>query len=202
MGHRRLLNATKKQEVNLLIVWQRSSKYLWHLSRNRKSPATSWTTDLIHFEELEKKDKEEWRNIANYFVRIFKYPKEFITNTKLRRIVLVKELYNQGVPVAAMPEYYKENLYMDIYIGNNDPLYQRHVVHHEFYHMIEQELNGDAYYIDPEWNKFNEPGFTYGSGGINNRTGEMRPLHILCRDLSVYIQQQVLKKTKQRSLQL
>lgn len=151
-------------------------------------PATSWDVSVISFEELKKNDHKELEKYCRLFrEEFFKYPKEFIKNTHLQKVVMVKELYNQGVPVAAMPDYYKENLYMDIYVGNYDALYQRHVVHHEFYHMIEQELNGDPYYKDPEWNKFNEEGFTYGNGGINNRTGDMRPIiHPLPGFISLY----------------
>jgi hypothetical protein len=149
---------------------------------------TSWSADLVHFEKLEKQDHKEMEKYCQLFrSEFFKYPKEFIAFTKLQRIILVKDLYNQGVPVAAMPDYYKENLYIDIYVGNYDPLYQRHVIHHEFYHMIEEQFNGNPYYVDPEWNKFNDPAFKYGTGGINNRTEEMRPItHPLPGFISLY----------------
>jgi len=137
-------------------------------------PGTSWNEEIIHFKSLTLHDEAEVKKYVKLFhYEFFKYPFEFIKNTKLKKIVLVKELYNSGVPVAAMPDYYQEYLYIDIYEGHNNHKYQRHVIHHEFYHMIEEEFNGNTYYKDPEWNAFNVPGFQYGNGGINNRGSHM-----------------------------
>ncbi len=136
--------------------------------------ATTWGSNVISFDVLSEEDYKELENYARLFrEEFFKYPKTFVDKTKLKRVTFVKNLINQSVPVAAMPDYYQEILYMNIFEGNYDRVYQRHVVHHEYYHMIEEQLNGNAYFKDPIWAKMNPPFFQYGSGGINARSSDM-----------------------------
>ena len=140
--------------------------------------STSWSTSVISFDPLSENDYAELEKYVHLFrSEFFKYPKKFIINTNLKKVVFVKNLINQSVSVAAMPDYYKENLYMDIFVGNYDKTYQRHVVHHEFYHMIEEQFNGNAYYKDPIWAKMNDPSFQYGNGGINARSSDLEPVN-------------------------
>lgn len=133
---------------------------------------TTWGSSVISFDALEESDYPELEKYVRLFrAEFFKYPKSFIDSTNLKKVALVKNLKNQNIAVAAMPDYYQENLYMDIFVGNYDSTYQKHVVHHEFYHMIEEEFNGNTYYKDPEWAKMNnDSDFQYGSGGINTRS--------------------------------
>lgn len=154
----------------------------------KKPSATSWETSIIDFDPLSKSDYKELSKYVYLFrEEFFKYPKEFIEHTHLKKVAFVKHLTNQKVEVAAMPDYYQENLYMDIFVGNYDKTYQRHVVHHEFYHMIEEQLNGNTYFKDPEWAKLNDPSFQYGSGGINARSSDMQPvIHPLDGFISLY----------------
>jgi hypothetical protein len=136
---------------------------------------TTWGQTVIDYDQLQESDYEELEKYVQLFQKeFFKYPKAFVENTKLKKVAMVKNLINQGVSVASMPDYYQENLYMDIYVGNYDKTYQKHVVHHEYYHMIEQQFHGTSYYKDPEWAKFNEPSFQYGSGGINARESSVQ----------------------------
>jgi hypothetical protein len=136
---------------------------------------TTWGKTVIDYDRLQESDYEELAKYVELFRKeFFKYPKAFVENTKLKKVAMVKNLINQGVPVASMPDYYQENLYMDIYIGNYDKVYQRHVIHHEYYHMIEQQFHGTSYYKDPQWAKFNDPSFQYGSGGINSRESSVQ----------------------------
>ncbi|MFL5728403.1 MAG: putative zinc-binding metallopeptidase, partial [Cytophagaceae bacterium] len=138
---------------------------------------TSWGKEVISCDALEETDYAELGKYVRIFRNeFFKYPRAFVENTRLQKVAMVKNLINQGVSVAAMPDYYQENLYMDIFVGNYDSVYQKHVVHHEFYHMIEQELNGSAYYKDPAWAKFNDVSFVYGTGGIKNRSSDLQPV--------------------------
>ena len=66
-----------------------------------------------------------------------------------------------------MPDYFKETLYYDFTVKSFAE-YPRRMVHHEYYHMIEQQFNGNAYF-KPKWAKLNEKGFEYGRGGAVNR---------------------------------
>ena len=52
----------------------------------------------------------------------------------------------------------------------------RHVIHHEYFHMVEEQVNGSAYFKDPKWAALNTKGFKYGSGGDKMRDGNVTPL--------------------------
>ena len=93
-----------------------------------------------------------------------KYPTEFIKKSNLKRIVLVEKLAEGSTFMAARPITNAETLYYDVTYFTSE-LYARYVIHHEFYHMIEEEWNGSAFYKDPNWAAFNEKGFSYGDGG-------------------------------------
>jgi len=104
---------------------------------------------------------EEWR----------KYPPEFVKRSKLSGICFVKDLKLKKQKRAALPDYFNERLYYDFgFLRKSSRLYLRHVVHHEYYHMLEQQWNGNAYYKDPAWARLNTKGFHYGSGGANARS--------------------------------
>lgn len=94
-----------------------------------------------------------------------KYPEGFVKKSGIRALALVKNLKVQRQRRFAMPDPYGEMLYLDIQSFRFGESYCEHVIHHEFYHMIEQEFNGDMYYKDPEWNRLNDGAFRYGEGG-------------------------------------
>ncbi|MCH8980203.1 MAG: hypothetical protein IH945_13330 [Armatimonadetes bacterium] len=96
-----------------------------------------------------------------------KYPIEFIKASNLQQIVLVEQLQDSTIFRAATPASNWEILYYDVTYFKNEP-YARKVMHHEFYHMLEEEWNGDAFFKDPKWAALNMKGFTYGSGGASS----------------------------------
>lgn len=100
-----------------------------------------------------------------------KYPPSLVQLAHLHRIALVRHLSYAGQLRAALPDYLQEILYLDAYRGNGNEVYQRHVIHHEYYHLLEQEVFGSAYYKDPKWANFNRPDFHYGKGGAFAQTG-------------------------------
>lgn len=127
-----------------------------------------------NFTILSEEDKEELaKYVGLFYIEFNKYPQDLIKNIDLREVVLVKnfsvELDLGGGKVrqyrAAYPDVTNEVLFYDIYLGNWNKEYQKEGLHHEFYHMIEEEINGDPYYKDPVWASFNDPKFEYGSGG-------------------------------------
>jgi hypothetical protein len=104
--------------------------------------------------------------VAMFLEEFAKYPADFIQKSRLRRVEFVEKLAVGSQYRSAVPNYEHEVLYYDVsYVANQR--YVRHVVHHEFYHMLEQEWNGDSYYRDPNWAQLNEKGFAYGAGGEN-----------------------------------
>jgi hypothetical protein len=54
-------------------------------------------------------------------------------------------------------------MYFDTTLGNYNPPYQRSVIHHEFFHMIDNLQK--KLRKDPEWGALNRPEFHYGRGG-------------------------------------
>ncbi|GEM_PF-2066125 len=105
-----------------------------------------------------------------------KYPLSFISKIKLGSVVIVKNLSINGQIRQALPDYFKESLVLNFDVPRYDKVYIRHLIHHELYHMIEQEFNRDAYWKDPNWDRLNSKQFRYGSGGINARSSNMFPL--------------------------
>ena len=96
-----------------------------------------------------------------------KMPKGLIRLSGLRTVVFVSNLTMAGQSRAAVPDYDNEVLYYDVSLRGSQ--HARRVVHHEFYHMLEQQLYGSVYYKDPHWGALNAPGFVYGNGGASER---------------------------------
>ncbi|MCC5827482.1 hypothetical protein [Alkalimonas sp.] len=99
-----------------------------------------------------------------------KYPTELLELSGLQQILLVRNLSVAGQPRLAVPDYVHEVLIYDI--GHHDMAFNRHVLHHEFYHMLEEELYGSAYYRDPLWLPLKPDDFRYGKGGAFARASE------------------------------
>ena len=127
-------------------------------------PQSTWKE--LKYTKASPLDKEQLLEYLRLFDGEFrKYPKNFIKRTKLKCVALVKQLSISGQVRAAIPDYYKEILFLDFAHKNNSDIYLKHVIHHEFYHMIEKQFNGDAYWKDPNWARLNEKDFKYGMGG-------------------------------------
>lgn len=141
------------------------------------SPSSAWKQ--VTFKKVSPKDRDK-RDFMGYLAilskELNKYPVDFIKNIDLKTIALVHNLKFAGQLRAAVPDFVNEILYLDVFYGSHRLTYRRHVIHHELYHMIEEELNGNVYYKDPKWNKLNPWMFNYGLGGKYNRGTNMYPL--------------------------
>ncbi|RYX82890.1 hypothetical protein EON83_17430 [bacterium] len=128
-------------------------------------PTATWQLGGTPADATDTSDLATFVSILNEEFR--KYPKAFVHNTHLGAIVLVKDLGVAGTQRAAVPDYGRQILWLDFkrYLQRGD--YQRHIIHHEFYHMIDFELNNNAYWKDPAWMAFNQPAFKYGNGGAS-----------------------------------
>jgi hypothetical protein len=135
--------------------------------------APNFSFGSVTFENLSAEDAKAMRSYSFVLAsEINKYPPQFVRKANLRKIALVKKLSVEGVPVAASPEYKANILFLDIYGTGTTEAYKRRVIHHELYHLVEEELNGSAFYKDTKWSALNEPDFVYGTGGITSRSSE------------------------------
>ncbi|MCF6289013.1 MAG: putative zinc-binding metallopeptidase [Proteobacteria bacterium] len=134
-------------------------------------PTTSW---ILEYEFAQEQDYENLLNYLDLFDKEFgKYPLSFLKKSKLEAIAIVKNLvldaYSHDVPRAGIPDSKRELLIYDFIAGNYDKPYQILVVHHEFYHMLDEQFNGHVRWKDPVWNSFNINNDVYGIGGEFSR---------------------------------
>jgi hypothetical protein len=107
---------------------------------------------------------------AEPYVKLFaeewaKYPAPFIKASRLKAVAFVTDLSVNGQHRAAVPDAPAPVLFLDPKVGDYNRAYQRHCIHHDFYHLVEREINGDINFKDPKWAALNDPPFHYGRGG-------------------------------------
>lgn len=95
-----------------------------------------------------------------------RYPTTLMRNSKLKRIILCDELTYEGQRRNAIPDFEHDDLYLDVKRGDHNQRYQRKVIHHEFFHVIDYKDDGSVY-ADNSWSALNPAGFRYGNGGRN-----------------------------------
>ena len=123
------------------------------------------------------------------FVEEFRlYPRLFVENTRLTRIVLCGELFRSQKPnpkakrfadrarsdrpplsfdhktCGGVPDGKNGILYLAVSWGRDDPEYVRELLHHEFYHCVQWQHFGTS--GDRGWASLNSPDFVYGPGGL------------------------------------
>jgi hypothetical protein len=127
------------------------------------------------YKPISEENKQKAEELARLFLEEFsKYPTEFVKASKLKTVAIVQDLAVGGQRRAAVPLAHSEMLMYDVnYLYNR--LYMRYVVHHEYYHMLEEQWNGSFYFKDPKWAAFNETDFKYGPGGAEayNKGGDL-----------------------------
>ncbi len=92
------------------------------------------------------------------------YPPALIRQSRLKRIVLCRGLSFAGQARGAIPDFEHDTLYYDVVCGDYSRTYQRHAVHHEFFHIIDYRDDGQVY-SDDQWTHLNADTFRYGNGG-------------------------------------
>jgi len=92
------------------------------------------------------------------------YPTEFVAKTKLKRIVLCRELSFAGQRRTAIPDFEHDTLYLDVARASNKRFYLNKVFHHEFFHIVDLRDDGKLY-ADERWAQLNREDFKYGTGG-------------------------------------
>ncbi len=112
-------------------------------------------------------DRGDLDEYIGVFVKEFSlYPPALVERTKLTTIVLCRDLSFAGQLRSAIPDFEHDTLYLDVSRAKDNKLYQRKVLHHEFFHLIDYRDDGQVY-EDKDWNALNPDGFKYGSGGKN-----------------------------------
>ena len=96
-----------------------------------------------------------------------RYPVSAIKSAKLKRIIFGANISLNGQIRAAVPAFEANSMYYDTTLGNYNAPYQRMVIHHEFFHMIDQVQS--ILRKDREWSALNPPEFHYGTGGEKMR---------------------------------
>jgi hypothetical protein len=114
---------------------------------------------------------------AEPYVKLFaaewaKYPPGFVKASRLTTIAFVTDLTVNGQQRAVVPDAPVAVLFLDPTVGGANRTYQRHCIHHDFYHLVEREINGDILFKDPKWAALNDPTFEYGHGGEFARTSD------------------------------
>lgn len=106
--------------------------------------------------------------VATYRDRLVRefsvYPAAFVRRVQLKRIVICEQLAFAGQQRAAVPDFAHNVLYLDWQSGFADTNYQRAVMHHEFFHLVDYRDDGRVYQ-DDAWQQLNPAGFAYGPGG-------------------------------------
>lgn len=97
------------------------------------------------------------------------YPSTLFQQAGCTRIVLCTKLAYAGQLRAAIPDWEHNTLYIDTQRGATSPGYPEHVLHHEFFHLIDHADDGDVY-SDATWAALNPTTFRYGNGGVNAQT--------------------------------
>ncbi|MFN0050739.1 MAG: hypothetical protein ACKV0T_01020 [Planctomycetales bacterium] len=92
------------------------------------------------------------------------YPVELIQKTGLKRLVLCTNLAFAGQHRTAIPDFEHDDLYFDVHRGGHSADYERKVIHHEFFHIIDLRDDGSLY-SDPRWESLLPEGTRYGRGG-------------------------------------
>lgn len=93
-----------------------------------------------------------------------RYPLSLVQISKIARIVLCEDLSFDGQRRNAIPDFEHDVLYLDVERGDYNQLYQRKVIHHEFFHLIDYKDDGSVY-TDNAWAALNPSTFKYGAGG-------------------------------------
>ncbi|HLT81602.1 MAG TPA: hypothetical protein VKZ86_11255 [Cyclobacteriaceae bacterium] len=98
-----------------------------------------------------------------------KYPQGYLRQSHAHTLVLVTDLAFCEQPRAAIPDPYRNQLYLSINgaFRIRSERYLAHVMHHELHHLTEYSMWRNMTFDWNEWISLNGDGFCYGSGGAD-----------------------------------
>jgi hypothetical protein len=124
------------------------------------------TDQAVKFAQLAPADIAPLKVYLRLFAQEFnKYPPAFVKACGIEVIAFTKDMTVNGQSRNAIPVAHDKMLYYDPFGGAHSEEYQRHVVHHEFFHVADNLLNAATEVPDPNWESQNDPKFHYGGGG-------------------------------------
>lgn len=136
--------------------------------RVEKRPGYDVKSDPVREDILERYMRlldAEWR----------RYPVALIKRVGLKRVVIGQKVTVLGQPRAAVPDFEADTFWLDADVGVRIPRYGREVLHHDFFHMIDEHDSPDGR-RDVEWEKLNPPTVKYGKGGWFMQSGNVGAL--------------------------
>ena len=89
-----------------------------------------------------------------------RYPRSFLEQSQLRRVLLCQSLHERGQAIPSLPNY-ASSLLLDV---DAPASYLKRLLHHEVYHFVDF-ADDEQLSQDPEWEALNDRWFVYGSGG-------------------------------------
>jgi len=111
----------------------------------------------------------EMEKYATLFVKEWSlYPPSLMKKAKVVRIFFCDGLKVGDQIRAACPSFDMDTMFYDPALGSYNSGFQRSVIHHEFFHMIDERMG--LMNPDREWSDLNPSTFKYGDGGKNMRT--------------------------------
>ncbi len=143
-----------------------ANKYGIEIERSQTSNTQGVLGDRLRFDAP---SREEVARYSAIFVFEFgAYPVTFIQATDLDRIVLCRRLEYQGRPVQALTG--GGTLFLDVVAARYNRLYERAVIHHEFFHIV--DMSDDRRYVDPTWERINPTTFRYSGDAWSLRSDD------------------------------
>ena len=92
------------------------------------------------------------------------YPPEVFRAIGLRSIIICQSLTTDGQTLGGIGLALEGTLYVNARAGARSAKYQRRIIHHELFHMI--DALDDGTYVDASWIELNDESFSYGRGGL------------------------------------
>ncbi len=123
---------------------------------------------VLHGEAAAKRELD--RYLPLLMEELEKYPSRFLRRSGLKSILLCKALAVDDDLRAAVPDFETATLYLDVERGDHSRDYQRCVIHHDYFHILDKYADG-LVYEDEGWVALNRPGFSYGSHGMTPPRG-------------------------------
>lgn len=132
-------------------------------------PASTW--DVVTFAAIEQPTHREQDHVETVRREMSAYSQRFIEASGLKAIYVVRDLKVAGQARAVVPDPEKAVMYVDAANGAHAPVYQRHALHHDFFHFLMGRWEKDMYFKDPRWIEICGPEVKWGDGGVNAQSG-------------------------------
>ena len=103
-----------------------------------------------------------YRFLQLFEEEIQRYPESFFKKNRISTIALVKKHFFDKRPIEGLYDTGYNRIFLDFSRNYDNPVLQRHNIHHEIYHMIGYQVDHALDHRDPSWEMLNVKGFAYG----------------------------------------